>query len=468
MDIEDGFLSHDFKQKKFRLRHEAEIAKAEAEKELNAVAEDEAPAAKRRKVEASNVGVEAAGAAPAASGSSAAEAASGLGMAAPPAGILKRVRNLGRTLSRQSSGASTPRAKRRKVEASNDGADDEDADWDEVLDDDLVSCNASVAPSSQAAPRSKLQSALAASPAQQQQRSPVKIGTSNASTARSPVSPLSPATPVATAKAPAAAKGGGKSAKAKAKQAQAGGKKIAIEPGHQKCSFCAEILPDRDFASGRAICLADDRATESLQRILRKRWGKSYAKNFKVLKSNKPKWVQGVISFRSQNHNRRRRVLGGGKDTLAEINQRTKRHRRERVTRKMTHHQHALHFGAPEHGGYDEAGLRKKWTELTHNTPPIDKRGVTNGVAGQPRWRVPLEDQDDSISQDDSEDIRQHKHETRPGVMSHQDLLDFLDGAADLKCDDQDDEDLPPEFDIAETPSTPAKPSTSSTVTPQA
>ena len=311
--------------------------------------------------------------------------------ATSPQRILASARGLKRRLSRQASQASTPCSKKPRA-----GDSDDDGWDDDIFNSDMKSCKASVVGSSASA----FPAALHASP--------VKLGTSQAS-ATSPLSPMAPSL-ASPPKAKAGAKGRGKGGKGdKGEKGQ-----VEILPGHKKCKFCGEILPDKDFAEGKAICSADDTAIESMQRILRKRWGKNnYKTNMKKVKANKDTWTQGIISFRARNQGRKRRVIGGGKDTIGEVKQKVSRKKETRVRRKMTFQAFKIYFTDQAHGGYTEDLLRKKWDELTTSTPPADKGGVVNGVSGHPRWRIPLEDQDDSVSEEEDNDIREHRHEKK-------------------------------------------------------
>ena len=195
--------------------------------------------------------------------------------ATSPQRILASARGLKRRLSRQASQASTPCSKKPRA-----GDSDDDGWDDDIFNSDMKSCKASVVGSSASA----FPAALHASP--------VKLGTSQAS-ARSPLSPLSPMVPSLAsspqAKAGAKAKGKGrKGDKGKTNQ-------VEILPGHKKCKFCGEILPDKDFPEGKAICSADDTAIESMQLILRKRWGKAnYKTIMKKVKAKKDTWTQGI------------------------------------------------------------------------------------------------------------------------------------------------------------------------------
>ena len=62
---------------------------------------------------------------------------------------------------------------------------------------------------------------------------------------------------------------------------------------------------------------------------------------------------------------------------------------------------------------------------------------------------MPLDDQDDSAVESLDDDIRELKHESKPGAITNmQDSIAFLARTVDLKIGDEDDVVLPPEFDI--------------------
>ena len=354
-------------------------------------------------------------------------------------GLLARARGLKRNLSN----TSTPRSSSRlgrfpafpRMDVESDGED-----WDNELGDDgMQSCQQSMSGASSA----KLGFGL------RMQQSPEKVGTTLSRMGSTPPTPsaqpdtsrrqrVMPPPPVAI--------GGGRASKGRGK-GRGGKVSLAVPPGCCKCTFCGEVLPVASFNAGRKTCIADDNAIESLQRLLRKRWKADHKKLMKKTKDDKPRWVQAVIAFRMNNKGRKRRVIGGGKDTLAELSQKSKRKRHcKGPVRKMTYQAFCVYYAAPEHGGYSEEGLRNKWSDLTDNVPKVDNLGVVSGVAGHSRWRVRLEDMDESQSEDVSEDIRQHKHEAKTDDI--QNVLDFLDGVADLQDDDN--VELPPEVLLCE------------------
>ena len=271
-------------------------------------------------------------------------------------------------------GISTPRSKQRHR---GDNDNDSDDGWsDDIGDDGLKSCVVSNVGTSRCPAPSITESLM---------QSPRKVGTSTLPAAGTPLSlsPPSPApTVVQTARSPASISqspvgGKGKSGKsgksAAAKRGAAAAKKTEVQPGHEKCTFCGAVLPESQFAPKRNVCLEDDNVVESLQRILRRRWGKSYKTYMKRVKAQKLKWQQGVIAFRAQNKGNKRRILGGGKDSLAEVKQKSKKRKRTRPERKFTYQPFAAYFGDPAHGGYSEEGVRRKW----HRTPREFKKQMT-------------------------------------------------------------------------------------------
>jgi hypothetical protein len=318
-------------------------------------------------------------------------------------GLLARARGLKRNISNTSTPRSSSRMGKCPAFPRMDVASDGD-DWDNELGDDgMQSCQQSMSGASSAK--------LGFGPRMQQ--SPQKVGTTLSRMGSTPPTPSAqPDTSRRRAMPPPpSAIGGGRGSKGGGR-GRGGKVSLAVPPGFCKCTFCSEVLPVASFNAGRKTCIADDNAIESLQRLLRKRWKANYKQFMKKTKDDKPRWVQAVIAFRMNNKGRKRRVIGGGKDTLAELSQKSKRKRHcKGPVRKMTYQAFCVYYAAPEHGGYDEEGLRNKWSELTDNVAKVDNLGVVTGVAGHSRWRIRLEDMDESQSEDVSEDIRQHKHD---------------------------------------------------------
>ena len=292
-----------------------------------------------------------------------------------------------------------------------------------------------------------------------------ELGTDMASTLATPVIPkkvpletcpvpaalLSPAPSPAPAQSPLAASqpvhmlppsGGRGRGKGKGRGSSGASNKSIKEPvpaGHKRCNICCQVLPFSFFSEGRAVCSDDDRATENLQRVLKKQWGKKHAANMKLAKKD-GKWNDSVVAFRVANKNSKK-VIGGGQDRLAQVKKKTKKQRRERVRRKMTYDAFCIHFNDPKNGGDPAEKLRSLWEEHTVGKERVDCKGVVNGVEGHARYRILLNDED-SHSESEDVDERVHEHGTKPGDMSVSDIIGFLSGEVDLQI--QGDVELPP------------------------
>ena len=68
------------------------------------------------------------------------------------------------------------------------------------------------------------------------------------------------------------------------------------------------------------------------------------------------------------------------------------------------------------------------------------------GMCGHPRWRIPFGDADDSVSEEEDNDIREHQHEKKAANIEALDIAAFLERDADLQDNITDDVELPPEF----------------------
>ena len=85
----------------------------------------------------------------------------------------------------------------------------------------------------------------------------------------------------------------------------------------------------------------------------------------------------------------------------------------------------------------------------------VDVHGVVAGVSGHPRYRIPLEDVDDSVSESESGHERIHEHSTAAKAdMDLNDIHQFLIGDLDLQM--LGDVELPPEL-LGFTPEVKAK-----------
>ena len=100
----------------------------------------------------------------------------------------------------------------------------------------------------------------------------------------------------------------------------------------------------------------------------------------------------------------------------------------------MTYNGFQLYYSAPEHGGYSEVQLRDKWSEICKAAgSPCDHRGVVKGVCGHARYRVELEDADDSVSEEETTTTRAHDQTSKQmDSIALEDILDFLEGTAEL------------------------------------
>ena len=137
--------------------------------------------------------------------------------------------------------------------------------------------------------------------------------------------------------------------------------------------------------------------------------------------------------------------MGGGLDSLKEVKGKMKKHRRVQQRVKFTYAKFARYYGSEEHGNYDAEGLRNKWGEETKDNEPCDFKGVENGTKGHARFRLVLEDADDSFSESESLTGRLHEKSTKPkDDVDHDDIVDFLAGGASLDFDG--DVALPPEL----------------------
>ena len=219
--------------------------------------------------------------------------------------------------------------------------------------------------------------------------------------------------------------------------------------------MCGDVLPLSQFNDARVVCKEDDAAGESLQRGLRKRWGKAYKAIMVQVKKDPERWPRSVVAYRVANKNNNKRVLGGGKDRLAQVKVKAKRRRSVRATRKMCYHQFSIYYSSAEHGAYPASLLRPKWDALIQGQEKVDDHGVVAGVSGHPRYRIPLEDVDDSVSESESGHERIHEHSTAAKAdMDLDDIHQFLIGDLDLQM--LGDVELPPEL-LGFTPEVKAK-----------
>ena len=229
-----------------------------------------------------------------------------------------------------------------------------------------------------------------------------------------------------------------------------GKSKAETNDNEKKCNCCDETLPLSSFKEARAICAECDWATESLQRLLRKKWKKDYKVKWAKAKKDKQKLSRGIVAFRAANSGNKKRALNGGKDKFLERDHRAKTNIRRRATRKMAWNQFKAYYESEDHGGYPPEALRRKWCKVQEDAgAPCDTKGVVAGVGGHPRYRVELEDGDESISESEEAKIREHQKGSKEVEgMSIDDIVDFLAGNAELDLDD--DAALPPEFDSDE------------------
>ena len=91
----------------------------------------------------------------------------------------------------------------------------------------------------------------------------------------------------------------------------------------------------------------------------------------------------------------------------------------------MTWQAFSEYFSKTKHSGYKPEALRMQWEHATKQTKTCDDLGIVDGVKGHGRWRIELEDRDDSVSESESADEREHVLSTKPGEASMQDVLDF-------------------------------------------
>ena len=65
----------------------------------------------------------------------------------------------------------------------------------------------------------------------------------------------------------------------------------------------------------------------------------------------------------------------------------------------MTWNSFKAYYEQEAHGWYPPEKLREKWAAVQQeqNCQPVDTKGVVGGVSGHPRFRVELEDSDDSL-----------------------------------------------------------------------
>ena len=114
----------------------------------------------------------------------------------------------------------------------------------------------------------------------------------------------------------------------------------------------------------------------------------------------------------------------------------------------MTFHAFSTYYASIEHGHYPPEAIRQKWQDETQDKVPVDEKGVIDGQKGHKRFRIELEDQDDSYSDSESQDQKIHERGTKAADMKPQDIFDFLSGEATLDFDE--DIELPPEFCMSE------------------
>ena len=118
---------------------------------------------------------------------------------------------------------------------------------------------------------------------------------------------------------------------------------------------------------------------------------------------------------------------GTAQDTLQSVKSKGKRHRRQQVRRNMTYQAFCQYYQEPTHGNYKAEALRAKWDTETRGETPADTKGIVDGTGGHQRFRIVLEDADDSISESESAEQRQHLLSTKPGEATMQDIIDFLE-----------------------------------------
>lgn len=318
-------------------------------------------------------------------------------------------------------GQSTPKRIKQDEQSAEEilGADcDLEDDWGDCVSQTLKSAGGSIDASSHVSPKKQK---VAASP---QAASPSPFAASPASQLDSPAKP-SPG-PKATQRVPLSP---ASLLSSKGSRTSAG--KKGFPAGHNKCKCCNEILQESFYCEGRAVCKEDDLATEALQRVLRKRWGKQYKSNLKKAKSNQESWNRAIVCVRSANKSNGKRMLsqaGQAQDTLQKAKQKGKKRIRRTARRKITYQAFSLYHSDIAHGGDKPEALRTNWDECVKGIPKADDKGVVDGVPGFARFRVSLEDADDSFSNSESGSVAQHVLSTKPGHASMQDIVDFLNG----------------------------------------
>ena len=120
----------------------------------------------------------------------------------------------------------------------------------------------------------------------------MKVSQPAASPSSKDLSGASPLVPASwgAAHTPSPAKKGGPLPKKNAKR--------SLPENHKVCKCCTEVLCNSCFDTNRAVCKECDLATEALQRLMRKNWGKSYKSKLKAAKDDKAKWYRAVICIR--------------------------------------------------------------------------------------------------------------------------------------------------------------------------
>ena len=145
----------------------------------------------------------------------------------------------------------------------------------------------------------------------------------------------------------------------------------------KECRVCLKVLPLTDFAGkNKNVCAADDTASESLQRALRKKWGNQYKVRFRALKSHNggESYRRAIITHRMSKKNGRR-TLTPTKECLHIAKQHNKSKKRRNVYKRYTRNQLVDHFQDRFHGGYDEVQSVEKANEIS-KSKPVDHNGV--------------------------------------------------------------------------------------------
>ena len=195
----------------------------------------------------------------------------------------------------------------------------------------------------------------------------------------------------------------------------------------KQCNICEEWLPLRAFPPKGQTCADDDLARESLQRLLRKRWGKGYKEALKELKKDKVKYARSVIQHRVSNTGKQRRCLQVGAEQLTQRKTQRHVHRAIQKRRKFTWFGYKQFFAKEENGGYSEGQCRVNWKKVTEK-PHCDELGVVEGVGGHKRWRVDILN-DESESEAASISDREYAVGTKARKeMDASDVHDFLRG----------------------------------------